>query len=104
MSNSPIDAFYAEREFVLLPIGLPISYRGIGPQNLEVLLSEIPGKSYQEIIQLARENRIRYILINQNTHEFNPDFEASIRSTELKEFYTYKEKDGSWITVYEVIY
>jgi hypothetical protein len=90
MSNSPIETFYAEREFMLLPIGLPM----LG----------IPGKSYREIIQFAKQKGIHYILTNKNTYERNPDFEGSIRSADLREFYRYKEKDGSWITVYEVLY
>ena len=90
MSNSPIEAFYAEREFIVLPIGLP--------------MSGIPGKSYREIIQFAKQKRIHYILVNNHTHEFNPDFKESIQSKDLKEFYRYQEKDGNWITVYEVIY
>ncbi|HUL21104.1 MAG TPA: glycosyltransferase family 39 protein [Thermodesulfobacteriota bacterium] len=90
MSNSPIEAFYGEREFILLPAG--------------VYLPGTPAKSYKEIIQYAREKRVGYILMNKNTHEFNPDFEASIRSADLREFKRYKGNDGDWITVYEVIY
>ncbi len=90
MSNSPIETFYAEREFVLLPIGLPTW--------------GIPGKSYREIIQFAKKGGIKYILVNKNTYQFNPDFEGSIRPTDLREFYRYQEKDGNIIIVYEVIY
>jgi hypothetical protein len=90
MSNSPIEAFYGDREFVLLPPGLNTT--------------ETSAKSYREIIQFAKEKKVRYILINKNTHELNPDFEASIRSTDLREFYRCQEKDRNWITVYEVIY
>ena len=89
MSNSPIEAFYAERGFVLLPLGLPTW--------------GIPGKSYWEIIQFAKQKGIHYILVNKNTHESNPDFEGSIQPKDLREFYTYREKDGNWIIVYEVI-
>jgi len=90
MSNSPLETFYGDREFVVLPPG--------------VSTSRTPAKSYKEIIQFAKEKKVRYILVNKNTHESNPDFEASIRPTDLREFYRYKEKDGNWITVYEVIY
>jgi hypothetical protein len=89
MSNSPIEAFYAEREFVLLPQGISTP----GER----------GKSYGEIIQFAREKGIRYILTNRFTSEMSPDFKESIRSTDLKEFYRYKERDGSFIIVYEVV-
>jgi DNA polymerase III alpha subunit (gram-positive type) len=67
-------------------------------------MAGIPGKSYREIIQFAKKRGIKYILINKNTHQFNPDFEGSIRSADLKEIYGYQGKDGNWITVYEVIY
>jgi hypothetical protein len=90
MSNSPIEAFYAEREFIVLPIGLP--------------MSGIPGKSYREIIQFAKQKGIYYILVNNHTHEFNPDFKESIQPKDLKEFYKYREKDGNIISVYKVIY
>jgi len=90
MSNSPFEAFYADREFILLPLGIPES--------------QTPGKSYHEIIQLAKEKGVNYILVNKYTSETNPDFNESIRSTDLKEFYQYREKDGSLIIVYEVIY
>jgi 4-amino-4-deoxy-L-arabinose transferase-like glycosyltransferase len=90
MSNSPIEAFYGNREFVPLPPG--------------IYTPEAPAKSYREIIQFAKEKKVRYILINKNTYALNPDFEGSIRSTDLREFYRYKEKEGKWITVYEVIY
>ncbi len=90
MGNSPIEAFYAEREFILLPMRLP--------------MSGIPGKSYREIIQFAKQKGIHYILVNKYTHEMNPDFEGSIQPKDLKEFYKYREKDGNIIIVYEVIY
>ena len=90
MSNSPFEAFYAEREFILLPPG--ISRLGT------------PGKSYREIIRFAREKGVNYILTNKNTSGMNPDFEASINPMNLKEFHRFKEKDRGWIIVYEVIY
>lgn len=90
MSNSPLEAFYGEREFILLPRG--------------VYALKTPIKSYNEVIQFAREKKVAYILINKNTRESNPDFEGSIRPADLREFRRYQEKDGNWITVYEVIY
>jgi hypothetical protein len=90
MSNSPLETFYGDREFVLLPTG--------------VYTPRTPTKSYNEIIQFAKEKKVRYILINKNTRESNPDFEGSIRSADLREFYRYQKKDGNWITIYEVIY
>jgi hypothetical protein len=90
MSNSPLEAFYGDREFILLPPGL--------------YTPGTPAKSYREIIQFAKEKKVRFILINKNTHELNPDFEGSIRPTDLREFYKYREKNGDIIVVYEVIY
>ena len=90
MSNSPIEAFYAEREFMLLPPG--------------ILTPEMLGKSYEEIIRSAREKGVEYILTNKHTHEINPDFEESIQSADLREFHRYTGKDGNLIIVYEVIH
>jgi len=87
MSNSPQEAFYADREFVMLPAGISLFGN--------------PGKSYQEIIRYARTKGVRYILVNQNTHEMNPGFIESIRSCDLREIF--RRADGG-STVYEVIY
>ncbi len=87
MSNSPQEAFYAEREWTMLPAGTP----RLGN----------PGKSYQEIVYYARTTGVRYILVNQNTHEVNPDFVESIRSSELREIF--RRPDGGSI-IYEVVY
>ena len=87
MSNSPIEAFYADREFTMLPEG--ISTHGN------------PCKSYNEIIHYAKMERVRYILINKHTHEMNPGFIESIRSTDLKEIF--RRADRASI-IYEVIY
>jgi hypothetical protein len=87
MSNSPIETFYAERAFVALPSEKPGN----------------PRRSYDEMIEFARKKGIRYILIDQNTQELNPDFIASIRKEDLKECYKHEEKDGDWIILYEVM-
>jgi hypothetical protein len=75
MSNSPIEVFYADREFVQLPFGISTA--------------EGPGKSYEEIMRYAREQGVRFILVNQYTHEVNSDFIQSIKGSDLKEFYKY---------------
>ena len=87
MSNSPQEAFYADREFRILPPGIPT------PGN--------PGKSYNEIICYAKTKGVRYILVNKNTHEMNPGFIESIQPTDLKE--VFRRADGGSI-IYEVIY
>jgi hypothetical protein len=90
MSNSPIEAFYADREFIALPPGISIS------ENL--------GRSYKEILLFAKKEGARYILVNKDTSEFNPEFVQSIHSSELKEFYRYKGKEEKLIIIYEVVY
>jgi len=90
MSNSPQEAFYANREFIALPPNRSI------PEN--------PGTVYREVMDFARKNRVRYILVNGNTREDNPDFFESIRSTELKERYRYNDRSGNAAIVYEVVY
>jgi hypothetical protein len=87
MSNSPQEAFYADREFMVLPLGIST------PGN--------PGKSYNEIIRYAKTKGVRYILVNKNTHEMNPGFIESIQSMDLKEIF--RRADGG-STIYEVIY
>jgi 4-amino-4-deoxy-L-arabinose transferase-like glycosyltransferase len=87
MSNSPIEAFYAEREFLLLPQGIST------PWN--------PGKSYNEIISYAKTKGVRYILTNRNTHEVNPGFIESIQSKDLKEVFMRADRKS---IIYEVIY
>ena len=68
MSNSSIETFYAEREFIRLP--------------------QIPAG---EIIPYAKQKGVSFILVNQNTHEMNPDFIPFIKGSDLKEFYRYQE-------------
>jgi 4-amino-4-deoxy-L-arabinose transferase-like glycosyltransferase len=87
MSNSPQETFYAGRDFILLPQG--ISTRGDR------------GKSYHEVIQYAKAKGVRYILVDKNTHEVNPDFMESIQPTDLKEIFKNADKR---LIIYEVIY
>jgi len=86
MSNSPQEAFYADREFVLLPPGIS--------------MAGSPGYSYQEIIRYARTNGVRYILVNHGTHVVNPGFIESIQGSELRE--VFRRPDGGSI-IYEVM-
>jgi hypothetical protein len=87
MSNSPIEAFYANREFTMLPQG--VSAPGI------------PGKSYNEIIHDAKTKGVRYILVNRHTRQMNPGFIESIQSTDLKEIFIRADRTS---IIYEVIY
>jgi 4-amino-4-deoxy-L-arabinose transferase-like glycosyltransferase len=87
MSNSPQEAFYADREFMMLPPG--------------ILVGGNPGKSYHEIIEEAKAKGVRYILVNKNTHETNAGFVESIRSKDLKEIF---RKTDQGLIIYEVIY
>jgi hypothetical protein len=84
MSNSPQEAFYANRPFVQMQQGNP-------------------GQSYRDVIRFAKENRVRYILVDRYTKEFSADFADSISSSlDLKEFYKYKDKKSNMTIVYEV--
>ena len=87
MSNSPHEAFYADREFMMLPPGIPVL--------------EIPGRSYYEIIHYAKTKGVRYILVNRNTHEKNPGFIESIQPKDLKEIL---RKADEGLIIYEVTY
>jgi len=89
MSNSPIETFYAEREFIPLPQGIPAAGN--------------PGTSYGEIIRYARQWAVRFILVNQDTPVTNPDFIPSIKKSDLKEFYRYQEGGKKFTIVYEVV-
>jgi len=89
MSNSPIETFYAEREFITLPQGIPATGN--------------PGTSYGEIIRYARQRAVRFILVNQDTPVANPDFIPSIKKSDLKEFYRYQEEGKKFTIVYEVV-
>ncbi len=89
MSNSSQEVFYAEREFVPLPPG--------------IRMPEALGRSHNEILQFAKQKGVKYILINKNTPELNPDFPKSIQAADLEEFYKYKDKNGNMTIVYEVM-
>ena len=83
MSNSPIETFYAQREFLPLPSEA----------------STIKGKerTYSEIMAYATAQRVRYILVNQDTPEDNPQFVRSIGTSGLKEIF---RKDRT--VIYEI--
>jgi 4-amino-4-deoxy-L-arabinose transferase-like glycosyltransferase len=90
MSNSPQEAFYADREFIALPARTSV------PQS--------PGTVYRGVMDFARKNRVGYILVNGNTRDHNPDFFESIRSTELTERYKHIDQSGNSTIVYEMVY
>jgi len=85
MSNSPQEAFYADRGFVLIPE--------------EVFILEKPEDLYPKMIQYARGKGVKYILTDKNTSEMVPGFIESIQPIDLKEIFKFKEK-----TIYEVLY
>jgi len=89
MGNSPQEVFHAGREFIVIPSGIP-TLKG-------------PGMSYREIIHFVRQKGIKYILVNTNIVERNPDFLESIQETDLKELHRYKARDGKTTFIYEVI-
>ena len=85
MSNSPIEAFYAEREFVHLP-----------PDR-----SAKKGETwtYQEILAYAKARGVRYVLVNQYTPETNSNFLQAIAPSDFQEIF----RDDR-AAIYEVIY
>ncbi len=87
MSNSPQEAFYADREFIVL--------------RPEISPRRIPGSFYRQILHDAKRRGIRYILVDKNTHETNPDFVESIESKDLKEIF---RKPDQGLIIYEVVY
>lgn len=92
MSNSPQEAFYADREFVMFP---------------KETQSQNPLKSYQEVIQFSMINKVRYILIDKNIQELNRGFIElinSINSEKLKELKEIYRKSDQKLVIYEVIY
>jgi hypothetical protein len=90
MSNSPQEAFYADRGFVLMPE--------------ELFVLENHENVYSKMIQYAREKRIRYILVDKNTSKNILDFIKSNQPTDLKKIYQRSKKDGSAVLIYEVLY
>ncbi len=92
MSNTPQEVFYADREFLLLPQGKS----GLSG------LSHSP-KSYDEIIQIAKEKGVKYILIKKNISSTNPGFKESIHSSDLKEKFKFIDKKGNVTIIYELL-
>lgn len=89
MSNSPQEIFYANREFILFPRDT---------ENKDSL------KSYNEVLQFAKKNGVRYILIDKNIREFNPGFVEIIKSKDLSELKEIYRKSDQELIIYEVIY
>ena len=87
MSNSPQEVFYAERDWVPMPLGIPTSKH--------------PGRSYKEIIQFGKEKKVGFIFIYKNIQETNPGFLESIHPADLKEIF---RRTGQISILYEVIY
>jgi len=90
MGNSPQEVFYAGREFIVIPSGIPTR--------------EGPGMNYREIIHFAKQKGIKYILVNSYINETNPDFLKTVKETDAKELYRYKDRDGKTTFIYDVLY
>jgi len=84
MSNSPIEAFYAEREFVHLP-----------PDRSA--RKEKRGRTRR--FWHMRSERVRYVLVNQYTPETNSNFLQAIAPSDFQEIF----RDDR-AAIYEVIY
>jgi hypothetical protein len=87
MSNSPQETFYADRKFIALPPESP----GRG----------IPVSSYKEIVHYAKTKGVRYILVDGNTHETNPDLVGSIQSADFRQIF---KQEGQTLIICEVLY
>jgi 4-amino-4-deoxy-L-arabinose transferase-like glycosyltransferase len=90
MSNSPQEAFYAQREFVVLPPALPYSRSG--------------GPSYQEVMSLAGGKGAKYLLVNQDTAGYNRNFFESVPASELRSVYRWDDQKKRFVIIYELTY
>ena len=90
MSRGPQVPFYAEREFVRLPPGTS-NRRPRAP-------------SPQEILALARERGVGYIVVNEKTNEFNPNFAEAIPMDGLIEVGRYVDEEREVTILYQVVH
>jgi 4-amino-4-deoxy-L-arabinose transferase-like glycosyltransferase len=88
MSNSPQEAFYAEREFVVLPPALPYLKSG--------------GPSCQEVMNFARERKVGYLLVNQETASYNRNFFETIPASELQIVYRWDDQKKKYTIIYKL--
>jgi 4-amino-4-deoxy-L-arabinose transferase-like glycosyltransferase len=86
ISNSPREAFYAEREFIGLPPASPLRKGG--------------GPSYQDVMIVARENGARYLLVNQNTLFHNRTFLESLSTSEWQPVYHRDDQKNGFVTIF----
>jgi len=89
MSNSPQEAFHAEREFFALPPAPPF---GIGG-----------GPSYQDVLSLAKEKGVQYLLVNQDTATYNRNFFESLPTSELQSLYRWDDQK-KFMIIYRLPY
>jgi 4-amino-4-deoxy-L-arabinose transferase-like glycosyltransferase len=88
ISNSPREAFYGEREFVVLPPASPFRKGG--------------GPSYQDVMSFAREEGARYLLVNQNTQGYNRSFFESVSTSELQCVYRWDDQKDGFVIIYKL--
>jgi 4-amino-4-deoxy-L-arabinose transferase-like glycosyltransferase len=89
MSNSPREAFYAEREFFALPPA-PLFGKGGGP-------------TYQEVLRLAKGRGVQYLLVNQDTATYNRNFFESVPTSELQSVYRWEDQK-KFMIIYRLPY
>jgi hypothetical protein len=89
MSNSPREAFYAEREFFALPPA-PLFGKGGGP-------------TYQDVLRLAKGRGIQYLLVNQDTATYNRNFFESVPTSELRSVYRWEDQK-KFMIIYRLPY
>jgi 4-amino-4-deoxy-L-arabinose transferase-like glycosyltransferase len=87
MSNSPREAFYAEREFVDLPPASPFRKDG--------------GPSYQDVMSFARGRGAQYLLVNQDTEGYNRSFFESVSTSQWQCVYRWDDQK-KFIIIYRL--
>jgi hypothetical protein len=88
MSNSPREAFYAERDFIVLPPASPFRKEG--------------EPSCQEVVRFARGRGAQYLLVNQNTPSYNQDFFESVSTGELQSVYRRDGQKDRFVIIYKL--
>jgi 4-amino-4-deoxy-L-arabinose transferase-like glycosyltransferase len=80
MSRLPQEAFYAE-----------------------LLWIRIPEKSYREILNVARSNKVRYLIIDRSIEKDSPGFLEKIKEEDLIPLREFKDEDRRMV-VFEIVY
>jgi hypothetical protein len=80
MSRLPQEAFYAELPWI-----------------------RIPEKNYEEILRVARSNKVRYLIIDGSIEEDSPGFWGKIKEEDLIFMKDFRDKDRRMV-IFEIVY